>query len=258
MKHVRKPPPRVPIGVALSYQRLLRRWLAGFQANISAVILDGWDRNPVISGGQVKADASDFVRRKLGQVDLILEETFKPQDLAGEIEILASRINKKGLLEFRRVVGVSLHTERGITDQLAKFRDRNVDLIKSLAGDQKDRITDVLDKAERGALRVEELRKELQATFDVSRSKADLIARDQVLKLNGQLNQTRQQNAGISEYIWRTSKDERVRETHADLDGTRQSWADPPQVSEDGRTGHPGDDYQCRCTAEPVLTLLEE
>jgi uncharacterized protein with gpF-like domain len=24
-------------------------------------------------------------------------------------------------------------------------------------------------------------------------------------------------------------------------------------VSDDGRTGHPGDDYQCRCTAFPVL-----
>lgn len=266
LRPTRKVRPQPPTGVAMTYARVLRRWLVPFQDKIETILLDGWERNPVHFGGQVQ-DASSFVRRKLGQLDLILEEAFNPQDLAGEIEILASRINKKGLLEFRRAVGVSLHSETGIPAALEKFRTRNVDLIRSLAGDQKDRVTDLLDKAERGAWRVEELRKELQGTFNVSKSKADLLARDQVLKLNGQITQMRQQNAGITEYIWRTSRDERVRGNpsgkwpngmHYDLDGSRQQWASPPVISEDGRTGHPGDDYQCRCTAEPVLSLLEE
>jgi SPP1 gp7 family putative phage head morphogenesis protein len=256
---VSKRAPKPAMGAAMSYAKLLRRWLLGFQNQATQVLLEDWDRNPVVFSGQIeRADASSFVRRKLAQLEVLLEERFNPQHLAGEIEILASRVNKKGLLEFRRVVGVSLHSEQGIPAAIEQFRTRNVDLIKSLAGKAKDRITDTLDEAERTGLRVEDLRKRLIEDFGVTRSKADLLARDQVLKLNGQLNQTRQQNAGIVEYIWRTSQDERVREFHQDLEGSTQLWASPPIVSKDGRTEHPGGDYSCRCTAEPILTLLED
>jgi len=96
---------------------------------------------------------------------------------------------------------------------------------------------------------------------DVSDSRARLIARDQVSKLNGQLTKERQEDLGVSNYIWRTVGDERVRDTHEDNDGELFSWDSPP-----GETGHPGEDYQCRCWAEPVLpefalfeaSLLEE
>lgn len=83
---------------------------------------------------------------------------------------------------------------------------------------------------------------------DVSDSRARLIARDQVSKLNGNLTQERQTDLGVSGYIWRTVGDERVRDTHESNDGQLFSWDNPP-----AETGHPGEDYQCRCWAEPVL-----
>jgi hypothetical protein len=46
-------------------------------------------------------------------------------------------------------------------------------------------------------------------------------------------------------YIWRTRKDERVRPSHATNAGKIFAWANSPP------TGHPGEDYGCRCTAEP-------
>ena len=96
---------------------------------------------------------------------------------------------------------------------------------------------------------------------DVSDSRAKLIARDQVSKLNGQLTRERQTDLGVDGYIWRTVGDERVRDTHDENDGNFFSWDNPP-----AETGHPGEDYQCRCWAEPVLpeavdfeaSLLEE
>ncbi|MCZ6770597.1 MAG: phage minor head protein [Proteobacteria bacterium] len=53
---------------------------------------------------------------------------------------------------------------------------------------------------------------------------------------------------GVTEYIWRSSDDERVRSLHREYDDRRFSWDEPP----DG--GHPGEDYNCRCFAEPVVT----
>jgi SPP1 gp7 family putative phage head morphogenesis protein len=85
---------------------------------------------------------------------------------------------------------------------------------------------------------------------DVSDSRAKLIARDQVAKLNGSLTQERQQDIGVDSYVWRTVGDERVRDTHAEVDGETFSWDSPPSET-DGN--HPGEDYQCRCWAEPVL-----
>jgi SPP1 gp7 family putative phage head morphogenesis protein len=114
------------------------------------------------------------------------------------------------------------------------------------------------------------LRAQLQDEFQVSKSRADLIARDQVLKLNSQITRTRQTSAGIKRYTWTTSGDERVRgnpnglypdsdRDHWSLDGRTFSWDAPPVVNpKTGETAHPGEDFQCRCVATPVLDFLEE
>jgi SPP1 gp7 family putative phage head morphogenesis protein len=46
-------------------------------------------------------------------------------------------------------------------------------------------------------------------------------------------------------YTWRTVGDDRVRDTHAALNGQVFSWADPPAH------GHPGTEPNCRCWPEP-------
>jgi len=71
------------------------------------------------------------------------------------------------------------------------------------------------------------------------KSRARLIARDQVSKLNGQLTMLRQSNLGITKYRWQTAEDERVRHTHAILNNTVQTWDDPPSI------GNPGQPIQC-------------
>ena len=53
-------------------------------------------------------------------------------------------------------------------------------------------------------------------------------------------------------YIWRTRNDGKVRSSHADQEGRVFSWDDPPVG------GHPGKDYNCRCTAEPYYPEKSE
>jgi SPP1 gp7 family putative phage head morphogenesis protein len=238
--------------VVLAYKAWLWGLLDKLNAKILAKVLPAWEKK------QDRTDAGPtYGTRSISGLDLEVEEIFDPQDLAGQIDILASRVSKKGQLEFVRVIGISTR-ETGIAAQLDDFRDQNVDLVKSLAKTQLADLDSTLAQADAGAWRVEELAKELQTRFNVSKSKASLLANDQTLKLNGQLARTRQQNAGITKYIWTTSRDERVRESHAELDGQTFSYDDPPITSPDGRRGHPGDDFQCRCTAFPVLPELDE
>ncbi len=76
----------------------------------------------------------------------------------------------------------------------------------------------------------------------------------EVIRLNNnvtqRLDQQRQRRFGIENYIWRSSDDGRVRSSHADNDDQIFRWDSPPA------TGHPGQDYGCRCTAEPIVPVL--
>jgi len=76
---------------------------------------------------------------------------------------------------------------------------------------------------------------------------AALIARDQIATLNGQLNRARQTAAGITEFVWETMRDDRVRETHEELQGERFTWTD-------GWGGvFPGEPINCRCWARAIV-----
>lgn len=91
----------------------------------------------------------------------------------------------------------------------------------------------------------------LQAKTNVSLSKAQFWARDQIGKFFGQTTKIRQQEAGIAGYIWRCVGDKRTRDSHLALEGTFHYWNDPPLIN--GRKCHPGDDFNCRCWAEPAF-----
>ncbi len=92
-----------------------------------------------------------------------------------------------------------------------------------------------------------ELAEEIERRFDFTKDHAEFIARDQVGKLNGQLDAQRAQSIGASRFTWRTVGDERVRDEHADRDGEVYDYDDSP----DGEL--PGEPINCRCSAEPVL-----
>jgi SPP1 gp7 family putative phage head morphogenesis protein len=90
-----------------------------------------------------------------------------------------------------------------------------------------------------------------EPVFVTMENHAALIARDQVSKLNGQLNRARQEAAGVREFVWETQRDSRVRPDHRALQGTRHTWAE-------GADGvYPGQPINCRCWARAVVSRDE-
>jgi SPP1 gp7 family putative phage head morphogenesis protein len=61
------------------------------------------------------------------------------------------------------------------------------------------------------------------------------------------INELRQRDLGIRQYIWRSRDDGKVRSSHAAHDDQVFSWDDPPEG------GHPGQAFNCRCHAEPYV-----
>ena len=61
------------------------------------------------------------------------------------------------------------------------------------------------------------------------------------------INELRQRDLGIRQYVWRSRDDGKVRSSHAQYDDQVFSWDDPPEG------GHPGQAFNCRCHAEPYV-----
>ena len=166
---------------------------------------------------------------------------------AGEIDTFnENQINQ----QFRKILGLdivgSLTVDLSAT--LDAFNESNVGLIKSIPEKYLDDVKEMTLRNFRAGNRFSEWSKDLEDRFGVSKSRAALIARDQTNKLNGELNQIRNQELGLDEYTWRTSMDERVRESHKVLEGRVFSYTDPEKQPPEG---HPGQPIQCRCQAEP-------
>ena len=135
---------------------------------------------------------------------------------------------------------------------------RNVGLVRGLSQDVAKRLSaKLLDALTRG-LNNREIEKIITTEFGMARRRAKLIARDQAASFNGDLNRIRQTAMGVTEYVWSTSLDERVRgnpegrypnarPSHWDREGKTFKWSSPPS------DGHPGQPINCRCTARAVI-----
>lgn len=212
------------------------------------------------AGAEVSAAEAAAASRRVNEVlRAMLLSLGDPSEV---LDVVGGRVEAHSEAQWKAqlaALGVKLEDLPGVDVRAlrAGWRERNLALIKSLAAEKVARVKRLLEESP--GSRVETLAKRIGEETGASRRRAELLARDQTLKLNAQVAQARHQAAGVTEYVWRTSRDERVRSRHKALEGTRQSYAEPPVVDpRTGRRAHPGDDYQCRCTADPLLPGLED
>ena len=178
------------------------------------------------------------------------------EDVAEKYAARTSSFQREQLnKQVHSVVGIDiLHTEPNLVPLVQAFTSENVALIKSVSqtyfGDIEKRMLAGLRTGERA----ESMVADFEGRFGVSESSALRIANDQIGKLYGDLNSTRQQALGVESFVWETSNDERVRESHAELQGETFRWDDPPEV--DGEIATPGSSINCRCNAAPDLSAI--
>lgn len=142
-------------------------------------------------------------------------------------------------------------TNSAITYPLQALQDEQVRLIKSLPLEAAQRVHDLAVKSTYTSTRASELAKAIMQTGHITESRARLIARTETSRAAGNLLQARAEYAGSEGYIWRTSGDMDVRDSHAEMDGKYVRWSSPPTL--DGMKGHAGCLPNCRCFADPVF-----
>jgi SPP1 gp7 family putative phage head morphogenesis protein len=197
-----------------------------------------------------------YMRQKFGVIDLKFAELFERKgDILDRAYDTGLSVENLAEQQWRKLIGRSVIKPDPM--KVAKFATANVRLIKSVAARHLVDVQRVIENAIIYGARPERLAEEIEARYGVSESRARLIARDQTLKFHGDLVKDKQTKAGIDRYVWTTSSDERVREMHAELDGTEQSWSEDPVTNPQGDTNCPGRDYQCRCIAYPVFDWVD-
>lgn len=187
---------------------------------------------------------------------LRLELTTRAEELAPRVRVIGQRTSQAvdeqlgGQLE--AVLGVKVPIgDPAFGQRLQAFTAENVALIKSVEAQYLGDVEVAITRGVADGRRWEDIAGDLEARFGVSQSRAALIARDQVGKFYGALQEVRQTTLGIDGYFWETAGDERVREEHQVLQGKRFTWAQGA-----GEEGHPGEAINCRCTASPDLSAL--
>lgn len=230
---------------------LMRRLL--LDALAEADLSGAWDRTVARADRRTDDVLSDLlsvvevVRRVAGEVVPLSPE---------EIEAVAADVDGFATAQqaeiFRRIAAVDVFTTAPLRELYASFVVENVDLITSIADTFFEQIRAEVTSAVQTGRRSSELAKDIEGRYSVTQSRAKLIARDQISKLNGQITEQRQTSVGVTRYMWSASGDERVRDTHRANDGQVFEWKRPPA------TGHPGQDYQCRCVAIPVFDEEDE
>ena len=141
------------------------------------------------------------------------------------------------------------------------YKDQNISLIQSLPLDAAKRTYKILTEGYVSGARFENLVDKIQRIGQISSNRATLIARTETSKISTALTQARSKVLGLDWYVWRTSQDVRVRDSHYLMSRVIVNWNEPPAPEHlkgiNSKLGHyhAGNAPNCRCYAQPVIDI---
>lgn len=156
------------------------------------------------------------------------------------------RTTREGLQkQVERLTGQSLWLGVHSTSLLDAFVKEHTSLIKSVKRQHLEKIGLAIKRGIREGRLQKDIARGISAQTSIEKRRAQLIARNAPLQYSGALTKHHQMSAGIKSYIWQSSRDERVRDSHRRLDGEIFDW--------NSRRPHPRSEVNCRCDAVPLL-----
>lgn len=235
----------VPLGFERSYLAQLRALEQTIAQGIRDIIVPKYETKLVTDADE---DSFNAFRLLVGAMVRSVSQQ------VGELLKLEGRRHTKAWMgSARRAFSVDLSSvvaDEDLESYLEAAALRNASLIRGLADDIMKRVATETTNALIGGKSAAELKTILKRQLEIGDARARLIARDQTGKLTADLNRIRHEQAGIDEYIWRTSQDERVRPRHRDLEGKQYKYGEPTGAEEGLPPGQP---IQCRCIAQGIV-----
>ena len=180
-----------------------------------------------------------------------------------DVRVSEAKINlEPGFREIEddfKIVAQDLAVKPEMTDQakdaiLREYTDNMKLSIKNFADQEIRTLRDTVEANAQQGYRFDKLSDQIQDRYGVTERKAKFLARNETSILMSDYQEQRFKAAGVRRYIWQTAnQDERVRDSHRELNGKIFFFDDPPLIDSTGRKCNPGQDYGCRCIARPIL-----
>lgn len=148
-------------------------------------------------------------------------------------------------------------------DRLHFIIKQNAQLIKTVPLNVAERTTRFVQQEQMKGRRSEDIMRDIKPYMNGLKDwQVTRIARTEVAKADTAITRTRAEAINLNWYVWATSHDARVRDSHRIMDTVLVNWSDPPSPEALARMRdrghyHAGDIYNCRCIALPLVTLSD-
>lgn len=183
-------------------------------------------------------------------------EVLSDEQRASDVDAMLSETDRFSTRQVKRVLEVDFITSSKAKKVFDRALRENIRLIRSVAEESlfgapggRKGVKHVIEQGIAEGRLTSDITKEIEQRFAVARSRAELIARDQVGSVNAAMTSEKFTNAGIIEFIWTTGNDNRVREEHEAINNESFAYAAGGHPTE----GLPGEPIQCRCVQTPVI-----
>ncbi len=158
-----------------------------------------------------------------------------------------------------RAEDIGIPLDPGLQDELSAAYTKNLDMyIQDWHDHQILRLRQMVQENVAEGKRADALQETIMMERGVSDRKARFLARQETSLMVSKYRQIRYEQVGINKYIWSTSHDIRVRHDHKELNGKVFDFNHPPVTDRHTMArNNPGEDFNCRCVAIPVMTKRE-
>ena len=204
------------------------------------------------------AQVGNFAKIFLGLAQKVkrkLLRQFSDDRIERMVEDMTTTINSRNqalLYEaIEKEIGISskdLISTEGLTPSINALILETQQWVKKLRDDTLEYFTNTTLRGMAEGKSMAEIRTGLNAETKKRKLNAEMVARTQIGTFNSLSTKIRAQNLGITKAIWVSSRDERVRASHAQRDGKEFDLSEGLYSSLDGKTLLPALDYRCRCS----------
>lgn len=141
-------------------------------------------------------------------------------------------------------------------DALHAVMENNVGLIKSIGSQYLEKVQGQVWKCVTDGYDLAALSKDLRKTYDITKRRAELIARDQGAKAHAVIEKAKRQELGITKAIWLHSHaGKKPRPSHMAADGKVFDVSKGMYL--DGEWVQPGELINCRCCSKSVIEGID-
>ena len=255
---------RPNVGLEREYRRKLQRLIRQMNDSVKWWLKAAYRRNEgkIELLGAEDASPAVALQKELRRLFRHWEKVFSAEGkkIAYWLVSKAKGRGQSAMKAALKAAGITVNFKPSRAEQymMSSIIEANVALIKTIPSEYFDRVEQAVQRSVQAGRDIYGLTEELDRSYDISRKRAAVIARDQNNKATDGLNRVRDAGLGITEGIWiHVPGDKSSRHTHMQMNGKKFNLAEGMYDPAVGRNIHCGELVNCNCIYKAVIPTFD-